>query len=188
MMPDGYSVPLRASAQHTVMLRKPQDCMSEHMVMLLSTLPSSLLHCLAAPAPLQSATCRLCRRTAGLCMPQLGSSCHSWALHATAGLFMPLHHSAGQALIPGPPYCRLQSDCYTLKPGMEACRPAAALQVKRTEGVSSTDIVGRMLMLVRTNPQFLEVYAQSLPLLSLFVVFPLVSYSPLDEVTSLGSA
>lgn len=31
------------------------------------------------------------------------------------------------------------------------------LQVKRTEGVSSTDIVGRMLMLVRTNAQFLEV-------------------------------
>lgn len=28
--------------------------------------------------------------------------------------------------------------------------------VKRTEGVSSTDIVGRMLMLVRTNTQFLE--------------------------------
>lgn len=30
-------------------------------------------------------------------------------------------------------------------------------QVKRTEGVSSTDIVGRMLMLVRTNNRFSEV-------------------------------
>ena len=31
------------------------------------------------------------------------------------------------------------------------------MQVKRTEGVSSTDIVGRMLMLVRTNNRFSEV-------------------------------
>ena len=30
-------------------------------------------------------------------------------------------------------------------------------QVKRTEGVSSTDIVGRMLMLVRDNNKFSEV-------------------------------
>lgn len=33
-------------------------------------------------------------------------------------------------------------------------------QVKRTEGVSSTDIVGRMLMLVRTNNRFSEVRLQ----------------------------
>jgi len=34
------------------------------------------------------------------------------------------------------------------------------IQVKRTEGVSSTDIVGRMLMLVRTNNRFSEVRLQ----------------------------
>lgn len=36
-----------------------------------------------------------------------------------------------------------------------------AKQVKRTEGVSSTDIVGRMLMLVRTNNRFSEVCSQA---------------------------
>ena len=37
---------------------------------------------------------------------------------------------------------------------------SAVGQVKRTEGVSSTDIVGRMLMLVRTNNRFSEVCYQ----------------------------
>jgi hypothetical protein len=34
--------------------------------------------------------------------------------------------------------------------------------IKRTEGVSSTDIVGRMLMCTRVNPRISEVTARSL--------------------------
>ena len=52
--------------------------------------------------------------------------------------------------------------------GMLLCKnTSTVVQVKRTEGVSSTDIVGRMLMLVRDNNRFSEVcYTQWHALLS----------------------
>ena len=66
------------------------------------------------------------------------------------------HHS--DTVIFAPSVISLVAAVFQVGSGMLLCKKTlTVVQVKRTEGVSSTDIVGRMLMLVRDNNRFSEV-------------------------------
>ena len=66
--------------------------------------------------------------------------------HVTFVLFRCSHNNLAQVIHTGTVKMPAESDAFHHD-----------VQVKRTEGVSSTDIVGRMLMLVRDNNRFQEV-------------------------------